>query len=111
MIDIMVEQKKDVIVMRFNGEFYMESIQYAEDVWKREMLKHPKVVGIDCSKIAYIDSSAIGILVKFLHSATAHGANMIFYDLSGSVEAVFKTAKLNTFFNTMSKSEFEVKYF
>ncbi|MCP4132547.1 MAG: STAS domain-containing protein [bacterium] len=110
MVVIDVEEHGDVIILYINGEFYLESVEYADNVWNDQTAKRPKVIGINCKNIKYIDSSAIGVLVKFLNNAMKEKIELVFFDLSETVLSVFKTAKLGNFFTTMSKLEFESKY-
>ena len=109
MIDINFKEYNNVIVLSIKGEFYIESVEIAEKIWNDLVSKQPRVIGINCSAIKFIDSSAIGVLVKFLNNAMKHKIELIFYDLSETVSAVFKTAKLGKFFplvvsNTCLKS-------
>ena len=107
MVEITVSDHNEVIVIAFNGEFYLESVAYAEEIWNEQVSKRPSVVGLDCSNIRYIDSSAIGVLVKFLNSSVKEKISLIFFDLSEAVVTVFHTAKLDDFFTTMTRREFE----
>ncbi|OHD68999.1 MAG: hypothetical protein A2W19_08695 [Spirochaetes bacterium RBG_16_49_21] len=110
MVSITCEEHDGVIVMSVDGEFFLDSIDYAEEMWKKQVAKRPKVIGINCKNIKFVDSSAIGILVKFLHSAMRAHIEMIIYDLSGTILNVFKTAKLGNFFNIMNGKQFEKIY-
>ncbi len=110
MIDISTREYGNVIVMSIDGEFYLESVGYAEEVWKSLVEKKPSVIAIDCSSIKYIDSSAIGIMVKFLNASMTHKIKLIYFDLSETVVSVFRTAKLDVFFTTMTRLEFESEY-
>ena len=110
MVDIETEEYGDVIVININGEFYLESIQFAEAVWNEQVAKKPRLIGINCKNINFIDSSAIGILVKFLNNAVQYNVDLVFYDLSKTIINVFKTARLSSFFKIMEKEEFEKKF-
>ncbi|HOO71889.1 MAG TPA: STAS domain-containing protein [Spirochaetota bacterium] len=110
MIDIAVDDHGELIVISIKGEFYIESIQYAESVWEEQVVKHPRVIGINCQNIKFIDSSAIGILVKFLNNAMAMNIELVFFDLSNTLINVFKTARLGNFFKVMEKEDFEKEY-
>jgi anti-anti-sigma factor len=110
MVVITTEDHGKVIIMNIEGEFYIDSLENAEQAWNLVLEKKPKVVALNCKSIKYIDSSAIGILVKFLNSALKQKAEMIFYDLNDSIMTVFRTAKLNNFFKIMSKTQFEMEY-
>jgi len=110
MVEIITEQHGDVHTIMIVGEFYLESVEYAEQVWNEISDQSPRAIGINCSKIKYIDSSAIGVLVKFLNIAMKNNIDLLFFDLSDAVVSVFKTAKLGNFFKTMSKNQFELEY-
>ncbi len=110
MIDITIDAHGDLIVISIKGEFYIESIQYAESVWDEQVAKHPRIIGIDCRDIKFIDSSAIGILVKFLNNAMAKNIELIFFDLSQTLMNVFKTARLGNFFRIMDRESFEEQH-
>ena len=110
MIDIDVEEHGDISIIFINGEFYIESVEFAERIWNEQVAKKPRVIGINCKNIKFIDSSAIGILVKFLNSAMKLKIDLVFFDLSDTVFSVFKAAKLGTFFKILSDSEFSIEY-
>lgn len=110
MVDISYEEHGNVVRMTIAGEFYIESIQRAEDTWREIVEKRPKAIGINCKNIKFIDSSAIGVMVKFLNNAMKLNIELVFYDLSDSVLSVFKTAKLGNFFKIMTKAQFEQEY-
>jgi anti-anti-sigma factor len=110
MVLITVEDHDKVVIMNIDGEFYIDSIENAEQIWNKQLARRPKVMAINCKNIKYMDSSAIGILVKFLNSAMKQKTEMVFYDLNDNLLGVFKTAKLNNFFKIMSKTQFEMEY-
>jgi anti-anti-sigma factor len=110
MFSISCEEYGDVIILTFNGEFYLESTDYVEKIWRDQMAKKPSVIGINCRDIKYIDSSAIGIFVKFLHNTKKQKIDMILYDLSDNVRTSFNTSRLGSFFHIMTGSHFNKTY-
>ncbi len=110
MIDVKVNQVKDVVIIDLIGEFDLDSINRVEEQWQQVIEKQPKVIGINCQKLQFIDSSAIGTLVKFLNSAMSKGIELVFYDLNKQISDIFKTARLDNFFTVTTKEEFEKKY-
>ncbi len=109
-MNIQVEEYKSLIVISIIGEFFVEHIQQVNDVWSEQVAKKPKIIAINCKELNYVDSSAIGALVKFLNSAQEEKIKLLFYDLSTSIKQIFDTAGLDTFFTIISRSEFESKY-
>ncbi len=110
MVEFSSEDINGVIVLTITGDFYIESIEYAEKMWGEQMAKRPKVMGINCKNLKYIDSSAIGILVKFLNNARKAKTELVFFDLGENIINVFRTAKLGNFFKVMSRTQFEMEY-
>ena len=110
MISISYEDYGKVIVLNIEGDFYIESIKEAEKIWNEQLSKRPKVIAINCKSIKFIDSSAVGILVKFLHSAMKKNIELVIFDPSDTIIGVFHTAKLSNFFKVMSRTQFEMEY-
>ncbi len=110
MISISFEDHGKVIVLNIEGDFYIDNIAKAEEIWNEQLLKRPRVMGINCKKISFIDSSAVGMLVKFLHVAMKNNIELIFFDPSDTIIGVFQTAKLVNFFKIMTRTQFEMEY-
>ncbi len=100
----------DVAIIQISGEFYLENTSEVEEIWNSFVQKNPRVVAFDCGEIEFMDSSAIGILVKFLNQAGQWDIDLVFYNLSETVQMVFETAKLNNFFTTMTEEQFTSRY-
>jgi anti-sigma B factor antagonist len=110
MIEVKTDEFGDIIIIHICGEFYIENIQNVEEVWNLQLMKNPKIIAINCGNLSYIDSSAIGTLVKFLNVSMNRKIKLIFYDLSPLARQIFQTARLNNFFTIISKEEFESVY-
>ncbi len=110
MIDVKINEMDKVVILELIGEFDLDSISTVEKKWQVVVENNPEVIGINCKNLQFIDSSAIGTLVKFLNGATSRGINLVFYDLNKSISAIFKTARLDNFFTITTKEEFEKKY-
>jgi len=109
-MDIKVEEYSKIIVVRLDGEFFLGNIRDVELIWEESIAKNPDIIAIDCKKLYFIDSPAIGTLVKFLNDSAVYDIKLMFFDLSDSVIRVFQTAKLNRVFTITTKKEFEEKY-
>ena len=111
MINVSVEELEEgVISINLVGEFRIEMINSVEKVWNEQILKKPRVIAFNCQEMAYIDSSSIGSLVKFVNTAKNKKIDLVIYGLNKDVFKIFHTARLNNFFGIMSKSEFEIKH-
>lgn len=111
MINFTVEEKGNgLIIINLVGEFRIEVITKVEAVWNEQLQKKPSVIAFNCQDMAYIDSSSIGSLVKFVNSAKNRKIDLVVYGLNKDVFKIFQTARLNNFFGIMSKTEFEIKH-
>ena len=111
MLDIELKEQNNIIIISLSGDFYLENVDSVERVWNEQIRKKPAEIALCFRNIKFIDSSAIGVLVKFFHNASDNGVTLILYDLSEIVMTILKTAKIDTFFKIMSASEFESRYF
>ncbi len=111
MIEIKIEDHpQNVVIINIAGEFYIENIQKVEGIWQEQVKKRPSVIGVNCADLLYIDSSAIGTLVKFLNNAMNKNIKLVFFDLNASIGQIFKTARLNNFFTITTKDLFNKEY-
>ncbi len=109
-MDISVEEHGKTIIVRISGEFYLGNIKEVEKMWDEQVQTGPRVIAFDCSELSFIDSSAIGTLVKFLNNSDKFDIKLIFFDLNNSIEKIFSTAKLNKIFTITSGQEFREDY-
>jgi len=110
MVNIRIEEYSSAVIICLKGEFMFESVLFAEQVWDEQRRTGHSVIAVDCSELDFIDSSAIGILVKFLNQSKNAGIDMVFLDPSDSVMPIFKTARLESFFTFMNRKEFFDQY-
>jgi anti-anti-sigma factor len=75
-----------------------------------QFTREPQLIAINCKGLESMDSSAIGSIVKLLHSAKTRGIMLLFYDLNPLLQKLFVTAKLNRYFNITTRSDFEKRY-
>lgn len=107
-IEILDHGKVQIFV--FDGDFYLSNIREVEEKWDTVLNKKPDIIGIDCKKLNFIDSSAIGTLVKFLNNSDLNKIHLIFFDLNDAILRIFETAKLNKIFNILSAEDFRSQY-
>lgn len=111
MIQIDIENRQNkVAIFSIIGDFQMADVEYAESQWNNLMMSGPKVIAINGKKLDYIDSSAIGLLVKFFKKTLDKNIDLVFIDLSQNVRHIFQTAKLSSFFKVITRNKFETDY-
>ena len=101
------QKKGKLMVVKIDGNFYLGNIYEIDEMWNGLLGEEPEVIAFDCSKLKFVDSSAIGTLVKFLNYTEKHNIRLIFFDLNEAIKKIFDTAKLSNIFEIMSKVEFD----
>ena len=110
MLSFNVEDKNSVTIIHIRGELYHEKVSELERVWETQIAKPSATIAIDCIDLKYIDSPAIGALVRFFNEAMKKGKKLVFFDLNPDIRKLFDTARLERFFVIASKESFETDY-
>ncbi len=110
MMNLSVEELEKVTIIVVEGEFHIGNVNKFEELWHSLINKKPAVIAVDCSKLEYIDSSAIGTLVKFLNNAMSKKIKLVFFDLNSAIQNIFKTARLDNFFTITTRAQLEKEY-
>lgn len=110
MIEVTLEQHRDLTIMHLDGKLYFESLNYLTEIWTQIVAKHPKVIAMDCKELGGIDSSSIGTLVQFFNEAMNKNIELVFYDLNPSIRKLFLTIHLEQFFTVTTGKKFMTKY-
>lgn len=110
MIEVTVEQHRDLAIMHLDGELYFESLNNLTEIWGSIVAKKPKVIAMDCKGLDGIDSSSIGTLVQFFNEAMRKKIELVFYDLNPAIRKLFLTIHLEQFFTVTTAKKFNAKY-
>lgn len=109
--EVEVQQKGKVVVITLPKYFYIGNIVEVEQSWENILKKEPSVIGFDCEKLEFIDSSAIGTLVKFFNSSVKNNIEMYVFGLKNELIKIFDTTKINRVMSVIKKTEFEERFF
>jgi len=93
-------------VIQLQNHFYMDSVPKIEKDWVNLISQSPEIIAFDCSNLQFIDSSAIGTLVKFFNKAMQQNIKLFFLDVSSPIQDLFKKTKLDNFFYLEKKDSF-----
>lgn len=110
MVTIDVVEQGALKIIRIKGEFFLGYVRQVEEAWNQLAASSPEVIAIDCKDMTFVDSSAIGTFVKFLHNSMAHNFKLVFFDLNDSISRIFGKAKLNKIFTILSREDFDKLY-
>ena len=67
-------------------------------------------VVVDMEKLAYIDSSGIGILIKALNYVKSMDSTLCVANLKPVIEKVFKVSGLTSYFEILTPEKFRERY-
>jgi anti-sigma B factor antagonist len=109
-MEIRLEESSNITIINIKGEFHVGNVAKFEEVWHAQVEKKPKAIAINCHELEYIDSSAIGTLVKFLNNAMSKGIKLQFFDLNPSIQNIFKTARLDNFFTITTREKLDQEF-
>ncbi len=104
------EEHKSVAIIRLNGEMRLGTVGEFETMYNSMIVKKLPAIALDCSCLQFIDSSAIGTLVKFLHLANSKKIKLVLFDMNDTIQSIFRAVKLDSFFTIMTKVKFEKEY-
>ncbi len=110
MPSITIEDKPGVVIIQIIGELYHEKVSELERVWEDQLKKPAEIIAINCAGLTYIDSPAIGALVKFFNEAMQKKKKLVFFDLSPTIRSLFDNARLERLFTITSAEKFEKEY-
>lgn len=106
-----VSTRTGAVEIIIDGKLDFEHVDQFEKCFTESALSSSEsAIGIDLSKIEYIDSSGLGGLIKALNNAKNQGKSLYLFSASKKIQSVFTMARLDKFFNFISPSEFKLKY-
>ena len=85
-----IEEIDGKYVATLEGEMDTAAAQEAEEVLKQLYTSNGKDVVMDCSKLEYIASSGLRILICILKGAKATGSKVILRGVNDDIKNVFK---------------------
>ncbi len=109
-MDIVIKETPGVTIIHLNGEFHLESALEIEDDLSVVMEKDPPAIAFDCGALTFLDSSAIGTLVKYIKISEEKGVDVYFYNVTGAIDRIFKTTRLDNFLKILTPDEFNRKF-
>lgn len=108
--EVHIRQKGDVVVIGLPKYFYIGNIIEIEESWDKIVKNNPAVIGFDCEQLEFIDSSAIGTLVKFFNSSVKNNIEMYVFGLREELLKIFDTTKINRVMTVLEKPDFNKRF-
>ena len=109
-MEINVTEKDNHILFELEGSLDIyTSLDLKAALEDHVKAENPDIV-IDMSKLTYIDSSGIGILIKALNYVQGLNGKLCVANLKPAIEKVFKVSGLTSYFEILNQDEFKERY-
>ncbi len=96
---------EDVLVLRPRGELDVQTSQPLREEIEESIRRGMKKLLVDMSRVTYVDSSALGVLVTGLKMARKSNGVLKLYGLQSNVRRVFDLTRLSKFFEIYDTEE------
>ncbi len=110
MVTVNLDEFNNVFIITIAGDFIFNYTKDAELLFDNVIKNSPEAIGVNCKNLTTLDSSGLGIFIKFLRTAEEYGFALHFIDISDQVSALFDLSKLSYMFDVMSRDEFNDLY-
>lgn len=109
-MEISTSSRSNALVLHLIGKFDIEQASAFESSFNEILAQKPANIGLDMNGVTYIDSSAIGSIIKSLNLIKNVGGNIVLFGLKPMILNVFKLARLDNFFTIITTEEFNAQY-
>ena len=110
MMKIKTKNENSILVVSISGKFNIEEVVKFEEAVTIDNAKKMTAIAIDFSEVEYIDSSALGSLIKLMNKAKNIGIDFILFDMTQPILSIFRLAYLDKFFSIMTADDLRTKY-
>ncbi len=97
-------------LIKVEGKFNIDYIEHFDISIKDVFNQNPDVVAVDLEHIEYIDSSALGSLIKGMNIAKRKNIQFYLINMPQNIQDVFKLSYLDQFFQIKSGKDMEKLY-
>lgn len=99
-----------IAIIKLDGKLNIERVADFESGIEKYYNDKVKTIVLDFETVDYIDSSALGSLIKAVNSAKNIDIDLFIYNLSENIYKIFELAYLDKFFSIKSKRELNKEY-
>jgi anti-sigma B factor antagonist len=91
-------QKEQPNVLPLEGEIDLHVSSEVAESLRTMIAKRPKLVVIDLTKVTYLDSSGLAVLIEGMQKVQEHGGKFALAGVQESVQHIFEIARLDQVF-------------
>lgn len=107
MLTIDCSEHKDLLIISLDGELIFNEMKEADKLISEKLAKKPRVVAMNCKKLNSLDSSGLGLFIKFSKEAKKMNTRLVFLEITDHVSTLFDVSKLESIFEIMSQDDFD----
>lgn len=109
-VKITVREYGPCIILALQGVFILDTVFSVEKKWSEILEGSPRAIAVDLKGITFLDSAAIGTLVKYVKVSKERDIELFFININDAVKKVFSATRLDLFFAVISENEFFKKF-
>lgn len=96
-MNIASEKKGDVLIMRLDGDITLGNANEVNEYVSGNIGPSCKKVIFNLSKVAYLDSSAVGMIVAIYSTLQTEGGSLRLSNVNAEVMEIFKASSIDSF--------------
>jgi len=101
-LEVLVTEHTSGVVVAPQGEIAYSEAKPFQVTMRRVMESRPSRVVVDLSRVDYMNTPGLAVMVEALQSARKSKTRLVLCGLNPKVEAILKIAKLNTVFEIVA---------
>lgn len=99
---------KESLLLELEGKFDIEEAMRFESRVNAVLPERIKTIALDLEKLTYIDSSAIGSIIKIMNLVRNYDGELVLLGVSPHIRNIFALARLESFFDIREKENFSL---
>lgn len=103
-------QRDGAVVILLKGSLMSDRTMDVERVFLEEMRKEPRAIGFDLKDLVGLDSSGLGLFMRLRKEAVKNKIDLVFFNITESIIALFDISKLSNFITVMTEDAFRERY-
>jgi anti-sigma B factor antagonist len=103
-------EHNDIYILSIKGDLLFNEMEEAERVFMEKIGTKPRVIALNCKQLKNLDSSGLGLFIKFSKEASKSQAKLVFLNITDHISTLFDVSKLNSMFEIMTDADFKSAY-
>lgn len=112
-MEIQVIRRPNVAVLKLSGAFDMGATVPFDERFREifdSARETQRVIAVDLRRVLYLDSSAVGAIIKALVRVRREGGALLLVDPVPEIRAFFRNTRLDESLRILTRAEFEREF-